>query len=240
MPRFLAESNYQAPTSTKATAFQEAFNTDLPYNNWVSQRPNYITNPGSLVCLSRPSLWVERYPVEEKLGSLSTNPDTALMVEIGGGVGEQAAAFRNKFPNLTGPIIVQDTPQALARAKPAPGIMFVEHDLFKPQPITGAKLYYLRHVLQQWPDDDCVQILNNVLPAMGPESRLIIDDVVFPETHVPWQSAYLDLILLNTTGGACRTQKQWDTLLDWAGLKILDVSQYDSLEMQHIIVAAPK
>ncbi|KAJ4294947.1 hypothetical protein N0V88_005186 [Collariella sp. IMI 366227] len=240
MPIFLAEKNYQSPTSTKTTAFQKGFNTDLTYNDWVLQCPAYVKDPGSVMCLYQTVFWMDSYPVEEKLGSLATGPDTSLMVEIGGGVGEQATAFRNKFPHLTGRIIVQDSPAVLTKATPAPGITFTEHSLFKPQPITAAKLYYLRHVLQKWPDNDCVKILKNVIPAMGTESRLVIDDVVMPESQASWQSVYLDLILMNTTGGAFRTRLQWDALLNRAGLKILDVSQYDGAEMQHIIVAVPK
>ncbi|KAJ4307237.1 hypothetical protein N0V88_000617 [Collariella sp. IMI 366227] len=240
MPRFLAETNYQPPTSTKVTTFQKAFNTNLTYKEWIPTRPSYTRDPGSLMCLARTVLWVDSYPIEEKLGSIFTPSETTLMVDIGGGGGEQARAFRKRLPTLTGRIVVQDTPLAMVNLKHAPDISFAEHDLFGPQPILDAKLYYLRHVLQQWPDDDCVQILKNLILAMGPNSRLIIDDVVFPEMHVPWQAAYLDLILMNTTGGAFRTRAQWDALLERAGLKILDVTQYDWAEMQNIIVTVPK
>ena len=94
-------------------------------------------------------------------------------------------------------------------------------------------------MLHDWPDAECLRILRNVIPAMGPESRLIIDDVVLPETAVPWQAAYMDLLMMNSLAGAERTRAEWESLLDQAGLRIVEVHQYDP-KMQCVIVTVPK
>ncbi|CAP73355.1 uncharacterized protein PODANS_2_7430 [Podospora anserina S mat+] len=239
MPDFLAETKYQNITSNKQTVFQKAFDTDLTLFEWMPQHPKHMKSLGHLMALERPVHWVDKYPVEERLGSLATKPDEAVLVDVGGGFGQQAIAFKAKFPNLPGRVIVQDIPQTLAGARPVPGIEFVEHDFFGPQTVKGAKLYYLRHVLHDWPDKESLQILKNIIPAMGPDSCLIIDDVVLPEMGVPWQSAYMDLIMMNSLGGVERTKPEWEALLSEAGLKIVEIHQYDS-KMQSIIVTVPK
>ncbi len=218
--------------------FQKAFDTDLSFFEWLPQHPKHIKSLGHLMALDRPTHWVDDYPVE-KLGSLATSRDKAILVDIGGGFGQQAVAFRNKFPDLPGRVVVQDIPSTLAGARPVPGIEFMEYDFFSAQPIADAKLYYLRHVLHDWPDAECVRILKIVIRAMGPESRLIIDDVVMPERGAPWQATYMDLSMMNNLGALERTRPEWDALLDQAGLKVIDVHQYDP-KMQSVLITVPK
>ncbi|KAL2131432.1 hypothetical protein VTI74DRAFT_5122 [Chaetomium olivicolor] len=239
MPDFLAETNYQDIVSDKHTVFQKALKTDLTFFEWARQNPKHLSSLGHLMALQRPTFWVDNYPAEQKLGPLTPSPNTPILVDVGGGFGQQAIAFLDKFPHLAGSIVVQDIPETLAGARPIPGIKFVEHDFFGPQTITGARLYYLRHILHDWPDAACVKILQNIIPAMGPDSRIIIDELVMPEMGVPWQSAYLDLLMMNTLGGVERTKPEWEALLHQAGLKILEIYQYDS-KMQCVIVTVPK
>lgn len=238
LPEFLKETKYQNITSKYNTVFQKAFNTDLSMFEWMPQHPEHMKSLGQLMALDRPTHWVDNYPIEN-LGSLTDTPDKPVLVDIGGGFGQQAIAFRNKFPHLSGRIIVQDIPSTLAGAQPTPGIEFVHHDFFGPQPIKGAKLYYLRHVLHDWPDAESIRILRNVIPSMGPDSRLIIDEVVLPETAVPWQAAFMDLLMMNNLAGVERTRAEWESLMDQAGLKIVEVHQYD-FKMQSVIVTVPK
>lgn len=238
LPEFLAETKYQNITSKYKTVFQKAFNTDLSMFEWMPQHPEHMKSLGQLMALDRPTHWVDTYPIEN-LGSLTASPDKPVLVDIGGGFGQQAIAFRNKFPHLAGRIVVQDIPSTLAGAQPTPGIEFVHHDFFGPQSIKGAKLYYLRHVLHDWPDAECIRILRNVIPVMGPDSCLIIDEVVLPETAVPWQAAFMDLLMMNNLAGVERTRAEWESLMEQAGLKIVEVHQYDP-KMQSVIVTVPK
>ena len=239
LPKFLAETKYQNITSKHETVFQKAFHTDLSFFEWLPQHPQHVKSLGNLMALDRPTYWVDSYPVAELLGSLATKPEKAVLVDIGGGFGQQAVAFRNKFPDLPGRVVVQDIPSTLAGAKPVQGVEFMEYDFFGAQSITDAKLYYLRHVLHDWPDAECVRILKNVIRAMGPESRLIIDDVVMLERGAHWQATFMDLLMMNNLGALERTRVEWDALLDQAGLKVIDVHQYDP-KMQSVLITVPK
>ncbi|GAB1206283.1 hypothetical protein APSETT445_004968 [Aspergillus pseudonomiae] len=238
LPDFLAERDYRDITSNKDCVFQKAFNSDLTMFEWMPQHPKHMESLGHLMALERPVSWVDHFPVLEELGDFP-GPDKVLMVDIGGGFGQQSKALRAKFSNLPGRVIVQDIPQTLANAQPAAGVEFMEHNFFEPQPIQNAKFYYLRHVFHDWPDEQCVQILKQVIPAMGPDSQILIDEMVIPSTGVPWQAAFTDLLMMNSLGGVERTRAEWDNLLEQAGLEIIQSKAYDSKD-QSILVAVPK
>ena len=191
------------------------------------------------MALQRGNDWVDSYPVEKEVGSFAT-PEQAILVDVGGGFGQQAISFQRKFPTLPGRIVVQDIPSTLAGAQPVPGIEFQEHDFFQPQPVKGAKFYYLRHVLHNWTEADSIKILQTTTPALGPDSRIVIDEVVLPDVNVPWQSAYLDITMMASFGAVERTKTEWESLIDQAGLKIVEIHQYDAHKMQAVIVAVPK
>jgi demethylsterigmatocystin 6-O-methyltransferase len=205
----------------------------------MGQNPQHLKTLGHLMAMQRGDHWIDSFPVEKEVGSFSAEPEKAVLVDVGGGFGQQAVEFKTKFPNLPGRLVVQDIPGTLAGAKPINGIEFMAHDFFQPQTIKEAKFYYLRHVLHNWSNEDCVKILKEIVPAMGPHSRIMIDEVVLPDMGVPWQCAYLNITMMSSLGGAERTKKEWESLTDRAGLKIVDIHKYDS-KMQSVIVAVPK
>ncbi|KAL2819632.1 S-adenosyl-L-methionine-dependent methyltransferase [Aspergillus cavernicola] len=238
LPDYLAETGYQDITSNKDCPFQKAFHTEQTMFEWMPQHPKHMQSLGHLMALQRPVVWVDHFPVLDQLGDFP-GADKTLMVDVGGGFGQQSKALRAKFPDLAGRVVVQDIPQTLAGAQLAEGVEFVAHNFFEPQPIQGAKFYYLRHVFHDWPDEQCVEILKQIIPAMEPHSRILIDEVVIPASGVPWQAAFMDLLMMDTLGGIERTRAEWDDLLEQAGLKIVESYQYDGKE-QAILVAVPK
>lgn len=64
------------------------------------------------------------------------------------------------------------------------------HDFFEPQPIPGARVYFVRVVLHDWDDDHAIKILKNLRRVAALESRLVIVDHITPfasriESHPP-------------------------------------------------------
>jgi 6-hydroxytryprostatin B O-methyltransferase len=88
------------------------------------------------------------------------------------------------YPKLS--FIVQDLEAAITsgvESLPAGlhgRVQFEVHDMFQPQTGHDVDVFYLRHILHDWPDDWAVKILKNLVPAMGPNSRVIISDSVIP------------------------------------------------------------
>lgn len=49
----------------------------------------------------------------------------------------------------------------------------------------GAKAYYLRRVLHDYSDKVCVQILQQIVPAMAPDSVILVSDYIVPARITP-------------------------------------------------------
>lgn len=52
--------------------------------------------------------------------------------------------------------------------------LFPAHDFFSPQPVKNAAVYFLRHIIHDWPDKDAKKILDSLRTAAGAHSKLII------------------------------------------------------------------
>jgi demethylsterigmatocystin 6-O-methyltransferase len=105
---------------------------------------------------------------------------------------------------------------------------------------SGAKFYYLRNVLHDWADGHCIRILRCIMAAMGPKSRVLIDDIVLPDTGAHWQATQNDLTNMASLGSRERTRTQWYDLLEAAGLKIIEIVTYILPKGDSIIVAKPE
>jgi 6-hydroxytryprostatin B O-methyltransferase len=101
-------------------------------------------------------------------------------------LGQIALAIVEKNPNIT--IIVQDLPDVIKQAKAslpsAPWvsqITFEPHDFFTIQQ-TRAPAYLLRQILHDWPNEDAQRIVKNLLPAFETGTRLLVADIVLPQS----------------------------------------------------------
>lgn len=98
--------------------------------------------------------------------------------------------------------IVQDLPSVESEFKRhldpnlTSRLVFQSHDFFTPEPVKGADVYFLKHVLHDWADPTSIKILRNIVPAMTPKkSRIVIMDGVVPE----YGEAPLALMKLSTS-----------------------------------------
>ena len=198
--------------------------TKLHYFEWLKAHPREQAAFNTVMGISRMNRgedWFEFYPVENKLRAAEDKP---LLIDIGGGLGHDLIALKSKFPNLSGRLIVQDLPIVIENVKDLPsGIEAMQHDFFTPQPVKGAKAYYLRTVLHDWPDKQVREILENIRAAMSKDSILLINENVLPESNVPLYPAMLDLSMMAIFSSLDRTQTQFKELLDSAGFKLLQV-----------------
>jgi hypothetical protein len=89
-----------------------------------------------------------------------------------------------------------------------PGVEKMVHDFFTPQPVKGAQLYYIRRVFYDWQDDEACKILQAIIPAMAPDSRILISDMALPERVGPEDDSavWLDLMMM-AIGGKERTKR---------------------------------
>lgn len=90
------------------------------------------------------------------------------------------------------------------------------------------------------PDDRCIVILGQIMKAMDKDSVILIDEMIIPNQGAHWQATQLDLTMMACLGAIERTEKQWYSLMDSAGLKIKSICTYTSKLRDSIIVAVPK
>lgn len=84
----------------------------------------------------------------------------------------------------------------------------------------GARFYYLRAVFHDFPNSACQAILSRLKDAMTNKSRILIEEMVLPNAEVDWAATHADLTMMACFGSKERSQEQWESLLDSAGLKI--------------------
>lgn len=227
LPEYLLETGFRNPSEASNGPFQHAFDTPLHHFEWLKQNPRQLNAFNSLMTAQRADKgedWFNFFPVEERLSHTSSTDSSALLVDVGGGLGTDLAAFRTQYPHLWGQLVLQDLPETITAAKGLPeGIEIVAHDFFTPQPIKGARFYYLRTILHDWPDKEARLILENLRPAMAPHSILLINEYVLPEFGVPLLPAQLDLSMMAIFSSQERTCEQWESLLESAGFKTLKI-----------------
>lgn len=94
--------------------------------------------------------------------------------------------------------------------------------------------------MHDWPDNECAKILQNVADAMNGDSRILIDEVVLPDTGAHWQATMADISMMIGLGGKERTNQQWKSLADRVGLRIEEIHTYTASTYTSIVVLALK
>lgn len=91
--------------------------------------------------------------------------------------------------------------------------------------------------MHDYSDQDCLKILRNVKNAMtAGYSYLVINDFILPDVGCNLLSAQWDLVMMLVMSGLERTEGEWKTLMEAAGLEIEGLYQPPG-DGQGIIVA---
>jgi hypothetical protein len=230
LPEYLKNTKYKNPETANNGPFQFAKGTDLHYFDWLKTEPAQAATFATLLTIQRMDRgepWYDFYPVEEKLAR-GVGARTPLLVDIGGSLGTDIAAFHSRFPALQGSLILEELPEVIDSIKELDtSIERVKHDFFLPQPevAKGAKAYFLSTILHDWPDKEAKQILVNVRSAMSNDSILLINENALPDANVPLYPAKLDFLMMCLLSGMDRTVKQYKALLEESGFELVKIYQ---------------
>uniref|UniRef100_A0A093VD22 Demethylsterigmatocystin 6-O-methyltransferase n=1 Tax=Talaromyces marneffei PM1 TaxID=1077442 RepID=A0A093VD22_TALMA len=196
----------------------------LAFPQWVKKNGYQAPTDGK-----NSAIWMDHgfYPVQERLAA-GLDISAPLLVDVGGSTGHDLQEFRRKHPEVQGKFVLQDLPEVIEKAKllVSTEIEAMEHDFFKEQPIkdTGARAYYMHSILHDWPDNKCKEILTNLAQAMKPGySKVLINENVIPDMNADWQTTSLDFIMMTLFASQERTARQWQALVESAGLKIVNI-----------------
>ena len=110
----------------------------------------------------------------------------AKVVDVGGSHGQVSKHLSRSTENIT--FIVQDLPGTAEQGRaqlPADfkkRIEFMPHNFLTEQPVKDAEIYLFRWIMHNWSDPYCVKMLQNLCPAMGTSSRVLIYEHVVEDT----------------------------------------------------------
>ncbi len=165
----------------------------------------------------------------------------SCIVDVGGGQGNLLEKILQFNPDTRGTVF--DTASTIERAKQQQGdnawtrrCSYVAGDFFASVP-QGADAYILCGVIHDWDDSRAITILRNCRRAMADKARLLLVDMVMPDTDARSFSKLLDLNMLAMTGGRERTKAEYRALLDAADYKLTRI--IPTMAPQSVIEAVP-
>lgn len=146
--------------------------------------------------------------------------------DIGGGHGHLLCHFLEAHSHLEG--IVLDLPSVVAgesqRWAAKLGVedrcTYLAGDMFETVPTADA--YFMKWILHDWSDEDCVRILANIHESAPPDGRLFIAESVVPGPETPHFSKRLDMTMMVHLGGRERTVAEYEELLDAAEWELVE------------------
>ncbi|KAJ5726579.1 uncharacterized protein N7483_007936 [Penicillium malachiteum] len=228
LPAYFHGKGWQNPNNVLDGPFQYATGTKSHYFDFLAGEPYYQQAFNTVMIIShrrQGQNWFDFFPVEEKLGGV-TNDSDALLVDVGGSQGGDIIAFQKQFPHVRGRLVLQDLPiviEAIQEKEFPAGIEAQGYDFFDEQPVKGARAYNLRTVLHDWPDAQARQILARLREAMAPDSLLLINETLLPESKIALSSAQADLTMMVSFAPLERTKAQFERLLNESGFDLVNV-----------------
>jgi hypothetical protein len=182
--------------------------------------------------------WLESHPEEaarfdramageaagrvDRLARLEWRDET--VVDVGGGNGAVLVELLRRYPRLRGivfdlPHVAEGARSLVSRAGLADRCDVVAGTFFGDLPESG-DAYVLSGVLHDWDDDDAAEILRRLRAAAPEHARIVILDGVIEPGNEPDETKWLDLLMLVLNRGRERTEDEWRSLLDRAGLRL--------------------
>ncbi|XP_044512039.1 caffeic acid 3-O-methyltransferase-like [Mangifera indica] len=147
-----------------------------------------------------------------------------VLVDVGGGIGTNLGTITSKYRYIKG--INFDLPHVVAHAPPIAGVEHVGGDMFTNIPKGDA--IFLKTVLHDWGDEDCLKILKKCCEALPSPGKVIIVEVIVPE--IPENSVSsniaceLDLLMMIVhPGGRERTLKEFEALASESGFSTCEI-----------------
>ena len=202
--------------TTGQPAYQKALGVSNVFDYFASQPEEAERFNRSMASMTR--AFVQQLKAAYDIGRFP------LIADIGGGHGQFLGALLQGAPNSRGLLfdletVVGGADQELTALGVGERVQKVAGSFFESIP-SGPDLYLLKHVLHDWTDEQCAQILGHVAAAMKPGSTLLIAEMLLAEPPQVSPAAMMDLNMMVMTGGRERTAAQYEKLLQAAGLKV--------------------
>ncbi|XP_047072423.1 flavonoid O-methyltransferase-like protein Os11g0303600 [Lolium rigidum] len=138
------------------------------------------------------------------------------LVDVAGGTGSAARAIAKAFPHIKCSVL--DLPNVIHTIPSDDVVEYVAGDMMRSIPPTD--VVFLKYVLHDWNDEDCVKILTECKKAI-PESGgkvIIVDIVVGSHSNAMLEAQVtFDLLMMVITSGKERDEHEWRKIFMDAG-----------------------
>jgi 2-polyprenyl-3-methyl-5-hydroxy-6-metoxy-1,4-benzoquinol methylase len=147
----------------------------------------------------------------------------STVVDVGGGQGLLLETVLTRHPHLTGTVFDQDhaVAQAPLTAALRPRWASIGGSFFEEVP--EADVYLLKSILHDWPDQECVDILETCRRSLRPGGVVLVVETILGRPGFEVDAAFSDLNMLVLPGGRERTEEQYAALFAAAGLGLTRV-----------------
>ncbi|KAI1429717.1 S-adenosyl-L-methionine-dependent methyltransferase [Xylaria sp. FL1777] len=178
-----AMSQFPGSEEPNETGFTVANNTTKPIHEFLAQFPQRSTRFANMMHAFTGGdafdlkYVVDSYPWAQHSGG--------TLVDVGGSQGFVCVDLARRFPSMK--FIVQDLESVISGAQDqvpsdvADRVSLMVHDFFLPQPISAADVYFFRWIFHNWSDKYAIKILKNLVPALKPGAKVIINDAILLE-----------------------------------------------------------
>jgi hypothetical protein len=225
LPYFLKQEGFKNPTDVTKSNWQFWKGTSDSFFQDVGNNPSLASHfHDAMKCHSKYNLtpWTDVYtdPIVEV-----AKPGRALVVDIGGSKGHDLEKFRLRHPDIPeGSLVLQDLPDIVADVKTDPVISVHPYDFFTPQPVKGARIYFMHNVLHDWPDEVATKIIKNVAEGMEKGySKLLIHESLISTLAPLARVTTSDITMMACLSAKERTEAEWRDLIKNAGLQVVKI-----------------
>lgn len=166
-------------------------------------------------------------------------PAGEVVADLGGADGSVLLRLLQEHPDRRG--IVHDLPAVVPAAHTRVAdagldtrVDVVGGDFFDDVPV--ADVYLLSTVLHDWDDESCAALLTRIARTAWEGARLVVVEMIVPETAEVHSSKQVDLTMLGMVSGRERTLTEFTDLLASAGFRLdrvvptADTSSYEIIE----------
>lgn len=152
------------------------------------------------------------------------------IVDMGGGHGFAICSILQKYPQMHGILFdLKDIVPGADKRIHELGLeerCLTEHgDFFQAVP-EGGDVYFMKHILHDWTDEQATTILRNCRRALDSKrdgnrnGKVVLLEFVVPPGNQPHPSKVIDIEMLFFPGGRERMEREWRDLFAGAGFRL--------------------
>jgi len=151
-----------------------------------------------------------------------------VLADIGGGNGSLIRSVLKRYPKMKGVLfdlghVVGRAREGLKETGVADRCEVIEGNFFQTIP-PGAGAHLFRHIIHDWTDEQCVQILSHCRKVIPQSGRLLVVECVVPPGNEKSISRDFDMTMMTLPGGMERTAAEFRIVFKKAGFELTSIT----------------